>query len=822
MKKIVLFSDGTGNSSASPQKTNVWRAYQALDCSNNKQIAFYDNGVGTSFFTPAAVLGLAFGWGLARNVRQIYGFLCRTYEAGDKAKGEPADEIYGFGFSRGAFTIRVAVALIANQGIIDRTIAKDERDLDRLIASAYRQYRQENFTPSLLSFLLRPVRDLLLNTWDKVCGRKLYQAEKNIRYSGDKDAKPLITFVGVWDTVDAYGFPVDEFTRAWDKVVWPLTASNRNLSPRVARACHALALDEQRESFEPVLWNEKDDGRLIQVWFSGVHANVGGGYPDDALAFVALNWMLDESEKHNGLTYFNQERKHYLDQADVNGPVYDNRSGVGNLYRYAPRNLERLCQEQKPGLANWLKDKLVRPGMNLANRLNKKISKLGVPEPVTTFLTRKLAQPNVHANKVSIKRPKMHHSIFDRLTQSGEAYAPINMPSDYALVDNTGSVIDIHNTGNNSLPETQQQAKGRRERQSYVWNKVWGRKLLYTITLLTIISFVFYPYFATNRTTLEGITGFFESLLGTFSFVIRAIPELIGKIPGLGFAESWASRYGDFPFAFSIGILIIGGLLLLSWKINAALKGEMRANWHHVTKSGSMPASTISAFRKSLAKFREGPIYKKIARLTRIGLESTAIIFLFLMVLAVCSQLFFTAVDGVGGICRSDTLSNQNFAETFDFDPADPCLATGLVLKKGQKYAIELEVEVEVDDKWEDASIKADVNGWRSAPWYMYLFTPLRRHLFVDWYQPVARIDNKLFDRYPLRATSPQAENDNGPQMALRMEFKAHRTGQLYLYLNDAVFLTPSVVKEFYRNNNGHASVKVTELGASFEKELTD
>ena len=78
MKKIALFSDGTGNSSSSPQKTNVWRTYHALDVSpGSNQIAFYDNGVGTSVFSVTAVLGLAFGWGLARNVREIYHGLLR-------------------------------------------------------------------------------------------------------------------------------------------------------------------------------------------------------------------------------------------------------------------------------------------------------------------------------------------------------------------------------------------------------------------------------------------------------------------------------------------------------------------------------------------------------------------------------------------------------------------------------------------------------------------------------------------------------------------------------------------------------------------------
>ncbi len=783
MKKIALFSDGTGNSSSNPQKTNVWRAYQALDKSAaENQIAFYDNGVGTSAFRLTAMLGLAFGWGLARNVRQIYGFLCRTYE--------PGDEIYGFGFSRGAFTIRVVVALIANQGIVDRNAAKDDCDLDRLIAAAYHRFRRESFTPSLLSFFLRPVRDLLLNVWHHhIRGRKPYQPEKNTRYSDGVDDKPLIKFVGVWDTVDAYGLPVDELTRAWDKVVWPLTAKDRNLSPRVARACHALALDEQRESFEPMLWNEKgaslDDERLSQVWFAGVHSNVGGSYPDDALALTALDWILDESKKNGGLTYLGEERQRFTSQANVNGPIYDSRGGIGNVYRYAPRNLERLCQEKKPGLANWLKDKLSRP--------------------------------DVHGNEVDILKPKFHHSVFDRLVESGDAYAPINVPQDYALVTNTGDVIDTQNPGavSGSMPETLQQAEDRRVRQSHVWNKVWGRKLLYFLTLITIVGFICYPYVAstTGNGKLGPIADNLEPLFGTFSFVVRAIPELVGKIPGLGFAENWASRYASFPFVFSLGLLAIAGLLVWGWKINAAIKCEMRANWHHVTHSGNAPGTTVSAFRKSLAKFLGGPTYTdKIARSVRIGFETIAVLFFVIIVFAIVSHLFFAVADGAGTVCGSDSqIKNPKFDKEFKFNPTEPCFDTGLTLKKHKTYIIDFQVSPD----WADKNIEADVNGWRSAPWYMYLFTPFRRHWFAESYQPIMRIDDKLFDRYLLQSIDAQLGDDNGTHTFLRMKLTARRSGRLYIYLNDVVFFTPGVVGEIYENNRGFACVKVNELAAN-------
>jgi uncharacterized protein (DUF2235 family) len=105
VKNVILLSDGTGNAASKVWRTNVWRFFQALDLTNSRQVAAYDDGVGTSAFKPLAMLGGAFGWGLKRNVLDLYKFLCRNYE----------DEchIYGLGFSRGAFpmTFRVTQLL---------------------------------------------------------------------------------------------------------------------------------------------------------------------------------------------------------------------------------------------------------------------------------------------------------------------------------------------------------------------------------------------------------------------------------------------------------------------------------------------------------------------------------------------------------------------------------------------------------------------------------------------------------------------------------------------------------------------------------------
>jgi uncharacterized protein (DUF2235 family) len=109
-RNLIVLSDGTGNSAAAASKTNVWRLYQALDVTDGTQIAVFSDGVGTSNIMPLRILGQALGFGVQLNVLRLYKFLCRNYV--------PGDQIWAFGFSRGAFTIRVLVGLVLNEGLV--------------------------------------------------------------------------------------------------------------------------------------------------------------------------------------------------------------------------------------------------------------------------------------------------------------------------------------------------------------------------------------------------------------------------------------------------------------------------------------------------------------------------------------------------------------------------------------------------------------------------------------------------------------------------------------------------------------------------------
>jgi uncharacterized protein (DUF2235 family) len=234
MKRIILLPDGTGNAASKVWRTNVWRVFQSLDLTGSDQVAIYDDGVGTSSFKPLALLGGAFGWGLKWNVIDLYKFVCRNY-------GGPEDEIFGFGFSRGAFTIRIVIGLLADQGLVPY----ESEELHRTARDAYRAFRRKNFHMVWrIEKSFRFLRDLFIPS--------SYEEAKNRRVE-------RINFLGLWETVAAYGQPVEEMTRGVSQWIWPLDLPERRLCDLVERACHAISLDDERTTFHPVLWNERTE-----------------------------------------------------------------------------------------------------------------------------------------------------------------------------------------------------------------------------------------------------------------------------------------------------------------------------------------------------------------------------------------------------------------------------------------------------------------------------------------------------------------------------------------------------------------------------------
>ncbi len=373
MARIALFADGTGNARTAQFRTNVWNLYDALeDRPDSGQIGFYHDGVGTSTFAPLRVLGGVFGVGLGRNVRELYAFLCRNHAS-------PQDEIFLFGFSRGAFTARIVAGLIAHQGVRHIT---DEAELARWVDHAYRANRLR-IALAQVGFIRGPLFRLVGRVRDRLRGDRPFAAPQTF---------PDIKLVGVWDTVAAYGGPIVEMVRGFDRWVWPLSMPDYRLSPKVLAARHALSLDEEREAFLPLPWDEvtsEKPGRIRQVWFAGVHSDIGGGYADDALSGIALAWMLGEA-KAQGLAFAPAAEAAIAGSANAWGPMHDSRSGVGAVYRYQPRSINALM-----GLT----------------------PKSPLRDPAS-------------GNRPLIEQPVVHGSVLSRI-KDPDGYAPIVLPTTF-------------------------------------------------------------------------------------------------------------------------------------------------------------------------------------------------------------------------------------------------------------------------------------------------------------------------------------------------------------------------------------------------------
>jgi uncharacterized protein (DUF2235 family) len=268
MKRIIVCCDGTWNKPGSKDrgkvvKTNVQKMYEAINTATSKvkQVKFYGQGVGTGFSARDHFLGGGTGLGIDRNIQDAYKFVMWNYE--------PGDQLYLFGFSRGAYTVRSLAGLIRNCGIM-------KPEYLHLVDEAYHLYRDR-------TELTHPDSDLM----------KAFK-----RSYGIDEEETKIKFMGVWDTVGALGIPLRWFNWLNKKYSF----HDVKLSSQIKYAYHALAVDEKRKIFGPALWeisekaiNASDPQICEQVWFPGVHSNVGGGYADSGLSDSALLWMINKA-----------------------------------------------------------------------------------------------------------------------------------------------------------------------------------------------------------------------------------------------------------------------------------------------------------------------------------------------------------------------------------------------------------------------------------------------------------------------------------------------------------------------------------------------
>lgn len=318
MKNIIICADGTWQSPRSATGSHVLRIARGVapeDGFGAKQVVFYDWGLGSDGSRLTA--GIT-GRGIDKNILDCYRFIVHNYDEGDR--------LYLFGFSRGAYTVRSLTGLIHNSGILQRAHAG-------YIDEAYRLYRQRS-------------PDSAPGKHRATAFRKRYAVADTCR----------VHFVGVLDTVGSLGIPAPFLgTLGTDRYLFHDTQPNHIIN----HARHAVSIDENRQDFEPALWTSAEGCDLQQVWFAGVHSDIGGSYSDHSLGDHAAQWLAREAQVC-GLAFAH----HFIDRLspDHAGPQHDEYKG---FYRAMRR---RLIREVEPVLHVSVKQRWEDAGVEYRSR----------------------------------------------------------------------------------------------------------------------------------------------------------------------------------------------------------------------------------------------------------------------------------------------------------------------------------------------------------------------------------------------------------------------------------------------------------------------
>ncbi|EJN16223.1 hypothetical protein PMI42_00193 [Bradyrhizobium sp. YR681] len=878
-RKIVVFADGTGNA-FSTQESNVWRLYEALDRTKPDQIAYYIKGVGTAGWKPFAILDGITGIGVPSNVRTLYRFLCWTWK--------PGDEIYIFGFSRGAFTARTLAGLIASEGLVPAAIDGEgvsHADMERNAMAAWRAYRSKSVKsgqvwPTVL--VGRWIRDAILLARQMTIGKLLKHLsydevqvkrkeaddclEREMRASAGPDVSPEqiaesrrdnvhVEFLGVFDTVEAFGVPIEELRVAIDYVIWPISFRNGKPHAKIKRIRHALALDDERTTFHPIRFDQSDEneeqrkrGRIKEAWFAGVHSDVGGGYPDGNLSYVPLTWMAGQVE--NDLRFQPNRIDYFRAYQSVIGPVHDSRAGAAIMYRYSPRPIENDPAYGGP--------------------------------------------------------PVVHHSVVQRMLHGSDNYAPITLPAEARvwLPGTTGETADLTEPARARVRTSwQAPAASSQARQDnaaageaavrqlpppnsgivqLTLDIVWWRRVSYFVLLALLAVVLAWPKLAAEIVAglrylaeLVGLSRFYGGLEEGNDRVARvlAIPFDIVKTFVPAAAGVWLDTARTYPLLTIVLALLIYAALKWATSLRDRIHARARLAWIHPDRKiagderkAMMPQGQDGS-RSFARKRRLGPVSNGLAKLFSTWIfPGTLLLGLFAVLVVASGRSAFNWYAGRNTpMCATagETVVPEQLVKAEKlFETSSMCWGSGLFLEKGYKYRILIKVK----EPWFDRTIMSGPNGFQRPLLSAHgIALPVRRWYGADWFQPIARIGKWGTDELALVAVnqmpadeaprkippklekelpdhveySPTAEmtkkNRNAGCRLLAFdridpsalpaaqetwkqqgfaeqfvaEFIAPESGELFLYLNDAIQILPFLGPYdcYYGNNSGTAEV---------------
>jgi hypothetical protein len=571
--------------------------------------------------------------------------------------------------------------------------------------------------------------------------------------------------------------PIEEMTRGISQWLFPLMLPSCDLDSRVVRACHALSVDDERTTFHPVLWDERNerpltpradgkfylvDERISQVWFAGVHSNVGGGYPDDSLAQIPLVWIMTEAERA-GLAFKSaavaspQTIGHPGTAQDKDGRLYDPRKGLGGYYRYGPRQLAVLGQEL-----------LSRRGGSFV--------------------------------------PKIHETVLRRIQNYAHLYPPIGLPAEYAVVMPNGEVLPP----TQNPYETPAQALARSNLQEKIWNLVWLRRIVYFVTVGVSVYLAAFPLMKALPRTAE-----LESPLRWVSDIVRMIGAFL---PGA--LATWIDGYARDPKQF----LVVVGLLIAFLGLGAWLSGRIQNGMGILwMQSLSGRLGTADKPNDLIFQLRTHPWYRAAHYAFKRGLAPAlfAILFAYLG-LGLASHALYNVQDYWGLVCRETgktaeiapgeqiKIAAKDSTRFPLFEASNLCQNMGVRLEQNAKYLI----SVKPIEPFTDGGIEAarGFYSWQPPLWHQKLImvaaVPFRRELIRPWFRIVARFGAKGGEETFL---DPDPKDGSIEEV-----ITATRDGELFLFVNDVVLAVPGHYGYFYDNNTGKAEITITRQKTCF------
>jgi hypothetical protein len=671
------------------------------------------------------------------------------------------------------------IALIADQGLVPYY---NELDLVWRSSQAFRRLRSGKPRYGWAS----PV------WWMIALIRLLFRAAGSLRsgrhprYDKRDNFHPVIRFVGVWDTVAAYGGPFAEVTRAVDNWIYRLSMPDHKLDPKVHIARHALALDDERDAFHPLLWDEVTEralieeretdpskqpswitgNRLEQVWFCGMHSDVGGGYPDESLSYVSLLWMLEEA-KLAGLRPITSITDRYRALANSYGPIHNSRAGLASYYRYQPRNISAWLDPVAPATLS-LRDPAIRTAKGAYGLLT---------------------------------HVKIHESVIARIASGTDRYAPFSLPREFQIHP-PGALAEHRPLNGNDEPHARRAAMFDRQAEhrlqdpvrtgwayaamGSVWDQVWFRRGTYFATLLATLALLAMPLWVSlapyppiltdGRTWIGGLIGLLEL------FAPR-------------FLDPWIRVYEHNAFY----TLLLVGLIVAFWtmgnRLELHLRDRARVAWRWVLTQQSDSAFAERIKPSPWQRLRTAGPYQRTIQVLKWHVFPF-VFGLFLIAtaawvaLGILTQVSLPTLESRANPCPAPRGEPELRLISRDFSTRSLCNPMLASVRRGTRY----DVSFYVVDDWFDSDRPATPTGLGVADYRWgsgFLGVPLKRVVTAGYLQPVMEIRPRTPKQNPIDPPVfiyPLELKRAGDSPNLyRGTFTATRDGDLYLFANDAV-----------------------------------